>query len=209
MYPMVLFLHGSGERGSDNEAQLIHGGDLFLRDSIRDKYPAIIVFPPMLSRTIPGLKCRIVLILPVKESLFWKPIGKPTKNMKLVKKLVKYLIAQYPITKHQLYVGGLSLGGMGTFEIVRREPKLFAAAFPICGGADTAIAPRLKNVNWWIFHGAKDQTVDPQYSKVMVHALQEINVPVKFTLYPDANHNSWDSAFAEPGLMAWLFSNKK
>lgn len=207
-YPMVLFLHGSGERGNDNEAQLIHGGELFLRDSIRKNFPAIIVFP----------QC------PAKDSwantsgkndssgkrIFkFKPTGKATKTMWLVERLVRKIINQYPVTKKQLYVGGLSMGGMGTFDIVRRNPKLFVAAFPICGGADSSIAHQLKNVNWWVFHGGKDQTVDPMYSQIMVHALEQEHAAVKFTLYPEAAHNSWDNAFAEPGLFTWLFSNKK
>jgi len=209
MYPMVLFLHGSGEKGTDNEAQLIHGGELFLRDSIRKNFPAIVVFP----QCAPGDSW--VNMITEKDSLSGKRLfvfktgAKPTTSMRLVKKMVRYLIYQYPITKKQLYVGGLSMGGMGTFEIVKSDPKLFVAAFPICGAADSTIAPKLKYVNWWIFHGAKDQSVDPQYSKTMAGALQKINVPVQFTLYPDAQHNSWDNVFAEPGLMSWLFSNKK
>lgn len=207
-YPMVLFLHGSGERGSDNAAQLVHGGELFLRDSIRKAYPAIIVFPQCPAQDT-WADVTVSKDSTGKREFIFKAEGKPTTSMRLLKKLVKYLIAQYPITRRQVYVGGLSMGGMGTFDIVRREPKLFVAAFAICGGADSAIAPKLKNANWWIFHGAKDETVDPKYSEIMVRALKQNNIPVKFTLYPDANHNSWDNAFAEPDLMAWLFSNKK
>ena len=108
-----------------------------------------------------------------------------------------------------MYVGGLSMGGMGTFEIVWRNPKLFAAAFPICGGADTGSAKKFSKISWWIFHGAKDDVVLPLFSQRIVTALQQINADVKFTLYPEANHNSWDNALAEPELMPWLFSNVK
>ena len=98
------------------------------------------------------------------------------------------------------------MGGMGTFEIVRRNPKLFAAAFPICGGAHPAIASKLKKTKWWVFHGGKDDIVLPRYSEEMVKALEGVKATVKYTLYPNANHNSWDPAFAEPGLLSWLFS---
>jgi predicted peptidase len=208
MYPMVLFLHGSGERGNDNEAQLVHGADLFLRDSIRKKYPAIIVFPQCTANDS-WVKISEKKDSSGKRLFVFKTEGKPTNSMRLVQELVKKIIYQYPVTKKQIYVGGLSMGGLGTFEIVRRNPKLFAAAFAICGGADSSIAPKLKKVNWWIFHGAKDDVVNPQYSEIMVTALKQQNAPVKFTLYPNASHNSWDNAFAEPGLMPWLFSNKK
>lgn len=208
IYPMVLFLHGAGERGNDNEAQLVHGADLFLRDSIRKNYPAIVVFPQCATKDY-WAKLSVKSDSSGKKMFVFETAGKPTTSMRLVQELVKKIIYQYPVTRKQIYVGGLSMGGMGTFEIVRRNPKLFAAAFAICGGADSSIAPKLKKVNWWIFHGAKDEVVDPKYSKIMVTALQQINAPVKFTLYPDANHNSWDSAFAEPGLIPWLFSNKK
>lgn len=207
-YPMVLFLHGSGERGNDNEAQLIHGSELFLRDSIRKKFPAIIVFPQCPSKDS-WANTSSKNDSSGKRIFQFKPTGKATKTMWLVERLVRKIINQYPVTKKQLYVGGLSMGGMGTFDIVKRNPTLFIAAFPICGGADSSIASKLKNVNWWIFHGGKDQTVDPMYSQIMVRALEQEHAFVKFTLYPEAGHNSWDNTFAEPGLFTWLFSNKK
>ena len=104
---------------------------------------------------------------------------------------------------------GLSMGGMGTFELVRRKPATFAAAVPICGGAHEATAKGLRKTAWWIFHGAKDDVVPPHYSKIMADALKKQKANVKFTLYPDANHNSWDPAFAEKDLLPWLFSHKR
>jgi predicted peptidase len=207
-YPLILFLHGSGERGNDNEAQLIHGAGLFLRDSIRKKYPAIIVFPQCDTGSF-WSNVKIDRSKTDETRFGFQAGGKPTLSMELLQQLLKEIVKKYPVQKKQLYVGGLSMGGMGTFEIVYRNPGLFAAAFPICGGADAASAPKLKKTNWWIFHGAKDDVVLPVFSQRVVTALQNIQASVKFTLYPEANHNSWDSAFSEPGLMAWLFSNKK
>ena len=116
---------------------------------------------------------------------------------------------EYRIEKKQVYVGGLSMGGMGTFEMVKRNPKVFAAAIPICGGGNTAWVNQLKKSKWWIFHGAKDDVVPPYLSQQMADALKANGASVKFTLYPNANHNSWDAAFAEPDLLTWLFSQKK
>lgn len=206
--PLILFLHGAGERGNDNESQLVHGADLFLRDSIREKYPAIVLFPQCPQN---GFWSNVnIKAGPGGQRDFnFQTGGLPTLSMALLEQLLKQIIKKYQVTRKQIYVGGLSMGGMGTFEIVSRNPDLFAAAFPICGGADTASAIKLRNVNWWIFHGAKDDVVAPEFSKRIVTALQKLNVNVKFSLYPEANHNSWDNAFAEPQLMAWLFSNKK
>lgn len=207
-YPLVYFLHGSGERGRDNELQLVHGAKHFLVDSIRDRYPAIVVFPQCpreswwsnvdRSNVVNG---KTLWVFNVKQQ--------PSIAMKLAQELVGVLQESYPIDKKRIYVGGLSMGGMGTFEIVARNPKTFAAAFPICGGGDSTAASRMRKVNWWIFHGAKDDLVPPELSEQMVRALKKERADVKFTLYPEANHNSWDPAFAEKDLFRWIFSNKR
>ena len=139
----------------------------------------------------------------------FKPGGEPTHAMVLLQQLLKSVIKKYPVNKKQIYVGGLSMGGMGTFEIVRRNPKLFAAAFPICGGAEPSTTSKLKKVKWWVFHGAVDKVVPPELSVKMVDALTAVNAEVKFSLYPGVNHNSWDNAFAEPTFLSWLFSKTK
>jgi predicted peptidase len=144
-----------------------------------------------------------------KREFAFKTEGEPTIALKLAQELLYSLIKEYPVNKKQIYTGGLSMGGMGTFEIVRRNPKLFAAAFPICGGANPTTAPQLKKVKWWVFHGAKDDVVPPALSEQMVAALKTVKASVKFTLYPEANHNSWDAAFAEPDLLSWLFAQRK
>jgi predicted peptidase len=102
------------------------------------------------------------------------------------------------------------MGAMGIFELLYRRPETFAAAIAICGAGDPkSVSNYAKNVDLWVFHGAKDDVVVPEYSKEMVEALKNEKANVKFTLYPNANHNSWDSAFAEPELLTWLFSNSK
>jgi predicted peptidase len=206
-YPLIIFLHGAGERGNDNTSQLRHGAQLFLKPETRKKYPAIVVFPQCPANSYwSNVEVRMENN---KRAYYFKPDGEPTVAMKLLEGLIGKLKKDYSISNKQMYVGGLSMGGMGTFEVVRRNPAMFAAAFPICGGANPATAHLLRKVNWWIFHGAKDGIVNPSFSKNMVMALEAERIKVKFTLYPEANHNSWDSAFAEPGLMEWLFSQKK
>ena len=101
------------------------------------------------------------------------------------------------------------MGGMGTFELVSRNPDFFAAAFPICGGANPNWAPLLSKTHLWIFHGEKDDVVWVEHSKRMFKALKELYAPVRFTLYPDVKHDSWHNTFTNPDLMKWLFNKTK
>ncbi len=206
-YPLILFLHGSGERGNDNEAQLVHGASLFLRDSIRKNYPAVVIFPQC-----PSNSYRSNVKFENKEgkrNFSFPEKGESTIAMKMVMNLVGEMEEKYNLDKNRYYIGGLSMGGMGTFELVKRKPKMFAAAFPICGGGNTKTAKKLRRTDWWIFHGLKDDVVPPQLSQSMATAIKQKGGSVQLTLYPDANHNSWDPAFAEKQLMPWLFSNHK
>ena len=203
-YPVVLFLHGAGERGDDNKKQLIHGSRLFL-DSLK-KYPAITIFPQCpadsyWSSVITFSNER------GKRTFIFPPEAKPTKAMQMVLHLVDSVTAQDYADPHRVYLMGLSMGGMGTFELMSRRPEIFAAAVPICGGGNPEMVKDYKpGTPFWVFHGARDNVVPPVHSTTMVKALQENNFPVRYTLYPEANHNSWDPAFNEPELLSWLFA---
>jgi|SRR6218665_61363 len=204
-YPLVLFLHGRGESGNDNERQLANGSALFLRDSVRKKYPAIVVFPQCAANSY-WSNVHTVADSKGRRTFYFVPDGEASSSMKLLLSFTSNLEVRYKIKKDQIYVMGLSMGGMGTFEIVRRKPGYFAAAIPICGGADPTTALSMKRTKWWIFHGGKDDVVPTVFSEKMQAALKKAGATVKYTLYPEANHNSWDPAFAEPDLLRWLFS---
>lgn len=206
-YPLVLFLHGRGESGNDNEKQLTHGSSLFLQDSIRDTYPAIVVFPQCAANSY-WSNVEAVADARGKRNFYFVPDGEPSSSMRLLLSLTGNLQVRYKIKKEQIYVMGLSMGGMGTFEIVRRKPGFFAAAITICGGAHPATAPAMKKTKWWIFHGGKDDVVLPVFSDRMQAALKKAGATVKYTIFPEANHNSWDPAFREPGLLSWLFAQR-
>ena len=206
-YPLVFFLHGAGERGNDNEKQLVHGAKLFLKEEVRTDYSAIIVFPQCPQNSFWS---NVDFKMENGKRIFgFKAEGEPTLAMKMAQELLYFILQEYPVNNKRVYAGGLSMGGMGTFEIVRRNPKLFAAAFPICGGGEPSTASVMKKTKWWVFHGGKDDVVPPELSEKMVDALKAMKAAVKFTLYPDANHNSWDPAFAEPELLSWLFKQKR
>ncbi|MET4143021.1 prolyl oligopeptidase family serine peptidase [Pedobacter sp. UYP1] len=207
-YPVLFFLHGSGERGNDNEKQLLHGGKLFLRKDIREQYPAIIVFPQCSEDSF-WANVKMASDSTGKRIFDYQKHGKPTKAMKALLGMIDNILDKPYIDHQQVYVGGLSMGGMGTLELLRRKPKTFAAAFSICGGDNIANVEKYKHVPLWIFHGGKDDVVPPAGSTAIANQLKIIGKEVKFTLYPDANHNSWDSTFAEPKFLPWLFSHKK
>ena len=208
-YPMVLFLHGAGERGNDNEKQLVHGGKMFLEDSIRTKYPAIVVFPQCPQNSY-WSSVNIKFDSSQNKRVFkFNNSAQPSKAMTMVMDLYQQLRETLLPDSERLYVGGLSMGGMGTFELAYRMPQTFAAAFAICGGADTNIAPGIANTAWSVYHGMRDNVVDPQFSLDMAEALKVAGAEVRLTTYPEANHNSWDSAFAEPDFLSWLFNHKK
>ncbi|WP_422084021.1 prolyl oligopeptidase family serine peptidase [Ulvibacterium sp.] len=204
-YPLVVVLHGAGERGDDNEAQLSYGADLFLREDIRKEYPAIVVFPqcPEEGYWANVKKEQFLLFF----TFTFYPDGEPTTAMESLQGLIENLTENYNIDSKRMYVGGLSMGGMGTLELVRRSPGTFAAAFAICGGAHPETAPQLIGTPWWLFHGDSDMVVDYEHSEKMAAALKKAGGEVKFTTYEDVNHNSWENAFAEPELVPWLFSH--
>lgn len=207
-YPVVLFLHGAGERGSDNTSQLVHGSSLFASEENRDSFPAIVIFPQCpkndywANATIDRSTKPIGLSFPLDIA--------PTKPLSLVMELLDDMLAKPFVNKNKIYVGGLSMGGMGTFEILYRKPETFAAAFTICGaGNPEATKKYAKSIPLWVFHGAKDDVVSPLSSVGMVEGLLKNGGRPNFNLYANDNHNSWDSAFAEPELLTWLFSKSK
>ena len=205
-YPLLLFLHGAGERGTNNELQLVHGSKMFLEKNNQEKYPAIVVFPQC-PRNSYWSNVKGERVDDAYKFTFYEG-GEPTVAMKAVQALLTDLKNTYKIDAKRMYVGGLSMGGMGTFELVYRNPKTFAAAFAICGGANTATASKITDTQWWVFHGEDDRVVNHQHSLDMVKALKDVGGNVKFSSYPEVNHNSWDSAFAEPDFLSWIFSHK-
>jgi len=206
-YPVVLFLHGAGERGNDNEKQLVHGSSLFSKDTVREKFPAVVIFPQCPQEDY-WSNVEIDRNKQPLELKFQYSKG-PTKALGLIMALMDSIAAEPFVKKDQIYVMGLSMGGMGTFELLYRKPDMFAAAVPICGGGDTQAAKAYADkVPLWIFHGAQDNVVAPRFSLDIATKIIEYGGHPNLTIYSGADHNSWDPAFKEPGLLEWLFSNK-
>ena len=144
-----------------------------------------------------------------RRQFYFRTGGRPSLGMALFLRLVKQVLNNEAVDERRVYVGGLSMGGMGTYEVLRRKRGLFAAAFAICGGDHTANVRKYANVPLWIFHGEMDDVVPSTHSHAIVAELKRLGANPKHTFYPNANHNSWDAAFAEPELLPWLFSQTK
>ena len=207
-YPVILFLHGAGERGRDNKGQLVHGGKLFATDYLQERYPALVIFPQCPRE---GYWSKVDVNRETSPlRLDFQYDAGPTKALQMVMQLMENTLAEPYVDPDRVYLMGLSMGGMGTFELLARKPDTFAAAIPICGGGDPDSVSRYAGKTAvWAIHGAQDDVVDPGQSLEMVSALLKAGAHPRFSLYEFANHNSWDPAFAEPGLLPWLFSHKR
>jgi predicted peptidase len=179
-YPLILFLHGAGESGSGLERIKKHGMPKVLET--RRDLPFIVVSPQSLGRG-------------------WNP--------EALNALLDRIILDYRVDRDRVYLTGLSMGGYGTWALAAEHPERFAAIAPICGGGNPANASKLKDLPIWVFHGAKDPTVPLSQSQIMVDALKAVGSSVKFTIYPDAVHDSWTETYDNPELFAWLLSHKR
>ena len=156
-YPLVIFLHGAGERGNDNLRQLVHGSDLFVAK--QKDFPAIVVFPQC------GEEDYWAQMVKTDTSREFNFNEAPNPGLGAVMELLDSLLIQERVAPDRVYLIGLSMGGMGTFELLARRPDPFAAAVPICGGTNPALLPiYARQVPLWIFHGADDQVVKVEQS---------------------------------------------
>lgn len=207
-YPLLLLLHGAGERGKDNEKQLTHGSRLFITAENRKSFPAIVVFPQCPEESFWAVTKIDRTTTPFKIEFDYT--AAPNWPLAAANALVKKLLNEEGVDKSRVYISGLSMGGMGTFESVYRYPDLYAAALPICGGGDVnRYDKRVAKVPFWVFHGAVDAVVNPQLSRDMVEKLKSLKAEVKYSEYPGVNHNSWENAFAEKNYLSWMLQHKK
>lgn len=179
-WPLVLFLHGSGERGNDIEKVKIHG-------------------PPKLAAA--GKDFPFVLVSPQCESgSRWNP--------QELAKLVDHLANTYRVDRQRLYVTGLSMGGSGTWALLTEHPGMFAAAIPICGRGDLTAAEKLKHTPTWIFIGEKDRAETVENCKAMAAELKKAGGDVQLKVYPELPHDCWTVTYENPEVYAWLLKQR-
>lgn len=200
-WPVILFLHGAGERGSEGDDQAEVGiGPAIRRNEI--SFPAVVVMP----------QCR--------SGVWWND----PKMEHLVTATLEHSVEKFSGDRDRVYLTGLSMGGYGTLYFGAKHPEKFAALAPVCGGVipprqlrqspTDSLAPylevaeRIKQTPIWLFHGSADRRVPVSESRKMVEALKKVGGKVKYTEYEGVSHNSWDAAYAEPELFPWLLSKQ-
>ncbi len=200
-YPLVLFLHGAGERGDDNTAQLKHGVAPILEGAEKLNEACFLIAP----------QC------PAER--WWAPINretmrlceadKPNALLETVLSLVDETGKKQPLDPKRFYVTGISMGGFATWDLLGRVPGKIAAAVPICGGGEPSLVDRYKDVPIWAFHGEADPVVPVKSTREMIAALEKTGGKPKVTYYPRIQHESWVPAYVDPALIRWIFDQHK
>ncbi len=200
-YPVVLFLHGAGERGDDNKMQLLYLPAQMCEPEWRRKYPCFLIAP----------QCRkdkkwVEVDWSAKES---KQPPEPGDQMKVALGILDEVLKNYPADPGRVYLTGLSMGGYGSWDAAARYPDRFAAVAPICGGGDEATAERLATLPLWAFHGDQDAAVPVERSRRMIAAIEKAGGHPKYTEFAGVGHNSWTPAYSDPkGLLPWMFQQR-
>jgi predicted peptidase len=200
-YPLVIFLHGAGERGDDNLVTLKHGAKDFADEARRKEFPAYVLVP----QCPKDKKWSEVDWSKASSSL----PDQASDSMQLLKELVDEMVENAGVDTERIYITGLSMGGYGTWDAIARYPNFFAAAAPICGGGDPKTVERFRNLPIWCFHGAKDPVVKVIRSQEMIEALKKVGGNPRYTEYPDLQHDSWTVTYKNPEFYTWLFAQRK
>lgn len=180
-WPVLLFLHGAGERGDDLELVKIHGPPKLI--AAGKDFPFIVVSP----------QCR--------KDQWWEPI-------ELIS-LLDEIGHKYKVDTNRICVTGLSMGGFGTWRLAAYAPHRLAAIAPICGGGETYWTKQFSQLPVWAFHGAKDAGVPVERSQAMIDSLKKEGANPKLTVYPEAEHDSWTETYNNPELYTWLLAQKR
>ncbi|WP_200947208.1 dienelactone hydrolase family protein [Rhizobacter sp. Root404] len=180
-WPLLIFLHGSGERGTDLARVKAHGPPKYAAAGRR--FPFVLVAPQL------------------PEERQWDPDA--------IEALRADLIARGPIDPDRVLLTGMSLGGHGTWDYAVEYPDRLAAIAPVCGSGVPSLAMRLARLPVWSFHGALDDVVPIAPDRLMIDAVRAAGGRPKFTVYPDVGHNAWDPAYADPALYDWLLAQRR
>ena len=221
-YPLLVYLHGRGERGIENGARLYNNSGLFqgsrsiVGPNMQHRFPCIVLVPQCSDKTVNEEWARWVGNTPETPFLglgkdgSYVQAAEPSDSGRAVLELIDTLLRDYAIDAHRVYLTGISMGGFGTWEYIMRRPELFAAAVPMAGYSDPSKEDRVRSIPIWIFHGSADEYNPVQGSRTMYRLLRAAGANVRYTEYPDTKHgDTFKKAWAEPGLLPWIFAQRK
>lgn len=187
-YPVVLFLHGAGERGDDNTRQLLYLPELMAASENQEKYPCFLIAPQCPSNQ------------------WWTSRRGTSEQIAIAVAALEDTLANFPCDTKRIYLTGLSMGGFGSWSLAARQPERFAALVPICGGGSPESAEQLKAIPIWAFHGDKDSVVPVTTTRTMVEAIRAAGGDPKYTELEGVGHDSWTPAYGDPaGVIPWMF----
>ena len=205
--PLVVFLHGSGERGDDNERQLVHFVGAAAKPDFQSKAPCFILAPQC-----PANETWVSIDLKTLQAGGTMAFTvEPTRALRAVLAMLEELMRTRPIDRDRVYLTGLSMGGFGAFDLAARHPDLFAAVVPVCGGGDPSVAGRMASVPFLVAHGIDDRIVPVDQSRMMEIALRGAGATVTLKEYPGVGHDSWTPAyrFGPEGVLDWMFAQRR
>ena len=183
-FPLILFLHGAGERGRDLDSVKRHGIPKIVETN--PDFPFIAVSP----------QCP--------EDSWW------TSELHTINGLIEEVVEKYQVDTSRIYLTGLSMGGFGTWSLASMYPERFAAIAPVCGGGEVRqILRSLVEMPIWTFHGQKDDVIPFSRSEEIVTALKKHGSSIKFTIYPEAGHDSWTKTYDNPELYKWFLKHSR
>lgn len=199
-HPLLVFLHGAGERGSDNEKNLTYLPRWMASKGHRRKHACYLL----------AVQCP--------EDEAWAPYdekdkwalasGELTNAMKAVLVAIEEVVARENVDHARIYLTGLSMGGFGSWSLAAHQPERFAAVVPICGGGDVAAAERIKGVPIWAFHGLEDRAVPEAQSRQMIEAIRAAGGVARYSALEGVHHDSWTHAYKEAGAIEWMFEQR-
>ncbi|MGD9722174.1 MAG: PHB depolymerase family esterase [Pirellulales bacterium] len=201
-YPLVLYLHGAGERGDDNQSQLRYLPEWLAQPASRARYPCYLVAP----------QCRTDRLWVETPRAFDRaaPRQAPGPQMAVVINILDDVSSAFPVDPRRLYLTGLSMGGFGSWDLGTRLAERWAAVAPICGGGDELYADRLVGVPVWAWHGSDDTVVPAARSRRMIEAIRKAGGDPRYTELPGVGHDSWTPAYTDPaGVLPWMFAQQK
>ncbi len=191
-WPLVVFLHGMGERGDDGHRQTEVGIGKAIREN-PERFPCLVVMPQCSEDTMWGAP----------ENRDGAPASKH------IDAAIGHVMETYNIDEDRVSLTGLSMGGYGTFSYGAANAQRFSAFMPVCGGGDPGNAAALAKRPMWVFHGGADSVVNPEQSRRMVKAARDAGGDVQYTEYPGVGHNSWDKAYGSEEAIAWLLAQSR